>query len=139
VTPAITLSQALADPDIFGTVFSAPSFWTWRVIAKVLDGLPLTEPREVELFEQCTGCSYNRSSRRAVRRLFILAGRRAGKDRFLSAVGVWRVALCADWREHISAGEGAVCLLLGAIGGKVPSSGATVKACCACRCSPKKS
>jgi hypothetical protein len=29
--PAITLSQALSDPDLFGTVFSAPSFWTWRV------------------------------------------------------------------------------------------------------------
>jgi hypothetical protein len=114
MTPAISLSQALSDPDIFGTVFSAPSFWTWRTLAKVLDGELLTEPREIALFEACTGCSYDRQSRRAVRRLFLLAGRRAGKDRFLSAVAVWRAALCADWREHISAGEGAVCLLLGA-------------------------
>jgi hypothetical protein len=112
--PAITLTQALTDLDVFGTVFSAPSFWPWRVVAKIIDGEPLTEPRERELFEQCTGRAYNRCSRRAVRRLFILAGRRAGKDRFLSAVAVWRAALCADWREYISAGEGAVCLLLGA-------------------------
>jgi hypothetical protein len=112
--PAITLSQAMADPDVFGTVFSGPSFWTWKVVAKIIDGEPLTEPREIELSERCTGCSYNRSARRAARRLFVLVGRRGGKDRFLSAVAVWRAALCADWREYTSAGEGAVCLLLGA-------------------------
>ena len=33
------------------------------------------------------------------------AGRRAGKDRFASAVGVWAAALCADWREYMCAGE----------------------------------
>ena len=49
-----------------------------------------------------------------VRRLILLAGRRAGKDRFLSACAVWRAALCADWRKHISAGEQAVVILLGA-------------------------
>jgi hypothetical protein len=32
----------------------------------------------------------------------------------MSAVAVWRAALCADWRQHISAGEQAVVLLLGA-------------------------
>jgi hypothetical protein len=112
--PAITLSQALADPDLFGAVFSVPSFWTWKVVAKLIDGVPLTEQREIELFEQCTGRRYNRHTLQSFRRLFILAGRRAGKDRFESAVGIWRAALCANWHEHISAGEGAVCLLLGA-------------------------
>jgi len=78
--------------------------------------VPLTEPREIELYKQCTGRSQlpNRKMRRALRRLILLCGRRAGKDRFLSAVGVWRAALCADWHEHVSAGEQAVVLLLGA-------------------------
>lgn len=49
-----------------------------------------------------------------VRRLFILAGRRAGKDRFESAVACWRSALCSDWRKLQSVGEGAVVILLGA-------------------------
>ena len=66
--------------------------WGWRTVAKLIDGLPLIEPREIELFEQCTGRKYNRQARRAVRRLILLAGRRAGKDRFLSAVAVWRAA-----------------------------------------------
>src|ERR1039458_1291373 len=114
--PAISLTRALTDGELFGGTFRAPSFWTWLTVAKVIDGEPLTEPREVELFKQCTGRSRlpNRQMRRRLRRLILLCGRRAGKDRFLSAVGIWRAALCADWRKHVSAGEQAVVLLLGA-------------------------
>ncbi len=106
----VSLSHALSDPRLFGKVFAAPSFWTWRVIAKLIDGLPLTEPREVELFRECSGRT--RLPTEPVRRLIVLAGRRAGKDRFESAVAVWRAALCTC--RHISAGEQAVVILLGA-------------------------
>jgi hypothetical protein len=112
MTPLVSLSRALTDPLLFGKTFAAPTFWTWRVVAKLIDGLPLTEKREVELFEQCTGRSVLPT--KPVQRLILLAGRRAGKDRFLSAVAVWRAALCANWREHQSVGEGAVAILLGA-------------------------
>src|SRR5262249_48541744 len=112
IKPVITLTQAMADPTLFGKVFASPSFWTWKVVAKLIDGIPLTEPREVELSKQCTG--RKKLPTKPVRRLIILAGRRAGKDRFESAVSVWRGALCADWRRYQSAGEGAVVILLGA-------------------------
>jgi hypothetical protein len=108
----ITLSQALADPELFGKTFEAASFWTWRVVAKLIDGLPLDEGREVELFEQCTGRTQLPGG--PVHRIVNLTGRRGGKDRFLSAVAVWRGALCCDWRKYMSAGESAVVLLLGA-------------------------
>jgi hypothetical protein len=112
----ITLSTAMRDERLLGGPFKAPSFWTWLTVAKVIDGEPLTEPREIALFKECTGRSQvpNRPTRRRLRRVIMLAGRRAGKDRFLSAVAIWRAALCADWRKHISAGEQAVVLLLGA-------------------------
>ena len=93
------------------SVFAGASFWTWRTVAKLIDGLPLTELREIELYQECTGRSYGRHNK--VRKLILLAGRRAGKDRFFSAIAVWRAALCTDWRQHQSAGEGAVVLLLG--------------------------
>jgi hypothetical protein len=112
--PTVTLTQALSDERIFGKVFASPSFWTWKTVARLIDGLPLTEKREIGLFEQCTGRRYNRHTRRAVRRLFVHVGRRGGKDRFKSAAAVWRAALCADWRKYQSAGEGSVVLLLGA-------------------------
>ena len=111
--PIITFSHALNSPSLFGNVFEATSFWPWKVIAKLIDGLPLTEPREIELFEKCTGRIYNRQARRAVRRLILLVGRRGGKDRFMSADGEWRAALCTDWRQYLSAGEQAVVILLG--------------------------
>jgi hypothetical protein len=114
--PTVTLTAAMADGELFGGTFGATSFWTWRVVAKLIDGELLTEPREIELFKQCTGRSQlpNRQARRRLRRVIVLCGRRGGKDRFLSAVAIWRAALCADWRKHISAGEQAVVLLLGA-------------------------
>jgi hypothetical protein len=116
MTPLITLSRALTDPALFGGTFAAPSFWTWRTLAKVIDGIALTEPREIELFNECTGRTrlLSTSALTPVRRIIVLVGRRGGKDRFLSAVAIWRAALCADWRRYISAGEQAVVILLGA-------------------------
>ena len=49
--PAITLTDAMTDPNLFGDTFAAESFWTWRTVAKLIDGIPLTEKREIELFE----------------------------------------------------------------------------------------
>lgn len=112
MTPDIPLSRAMHDVRLFGDVFASPSFWTWKTIAKLIDGIPLTEPREIELFRQCTGRTTLPTG--PVRRWFILVGRRGGKDRFQSAVAVWRAALCTDWRRHISVGEQAVVILLGA-------------------------
>src|SRR5262249_27532525 len=109
--PAITLTEALADSDLLGREFASVSFWTWKVVAKLIDGIPLVEQRDVELFKQCTGRT--QLPTKPTRRIILLAGRRAGKDRFLSAVAVWRAALCTDWRQHQSAGEGAVVILLG--------------------------
>lgn len=112
--PRITLSRAISDPALLGAPFASPSFWTWKVVAKLIDGEPLSEPREVELFEASTGRTYDRQARRAARTMLLLVGRRGGKDRFLSAVAIWRAALCQNWNQHISVGEGAVVVLLGA-------------------------
>jgi hypothetical protein len=116
VKPLITLSRAMVDPDYFGHVYSAASFWPWRVVGKLIDGIKLTEPRALELYKTATGkdCVHQeRTSDHTLIKIILLAGRRAGKDRFLSGVGVWRAALYTDWSKHISAGEGAVVLLLG--------------------------
>jgi hypothetical protein len=110
--PNVSLLTAMTDPHLFGSTFAAESFWTWRTVAKLIDGTPLTEPREIELFKKATGRSV--LPNRKPRRLFILVGRRGGKDRFFSAVAIWRAVLLADWRRFMSAGEQAVVTLLGA-------------------------
>src|SRR5262249_38292119 len=106
----ITLTQAMRDQRLIGAPFVASCFWPWFAVAKLIDGERLDE-RELDLFRQCTGRTRQPSG--PIRRLVLLAGRRAGKDRFLSAVAVHRAALAANWREHMSAGEQAVVLLLG--------------------------
>ena len=130
--PAITLTRALSDPSLFGGTFGAPSFWTWKVVAKLIDGIPFAEPREIDLFYECTGRA--KLPTKPVRRLFVLAGRRAGKDRFESAVATWRSALCTDWRKLQSAGEGAVVILLGADKKQSGILRKYAKVCCRCRC-----
>jgi hypothetical protein len=112
MTPLITLSRALSDVNLLGKPFQSRSFWTWKTVAKMIDGETLREQREIDLFRESTGRS--RLPIAPVRRLIVLVGRRGGKDRFMSAVAVWRAALCADWQKHLSAGEQAVVLLLGA-------------------------
>jgi hypothetical protein len=47
--PLIGLHAAMLDPNLFGKVFAGPSFWPWRVVAKLIDGLPLVEQRERDL------------------------------------------------------------------------------------------
>jgi hypothetical protein len=111
VEPAITLTDAIGDPHLLGAPFKAASFWTWKVIAKLLDG-ELLDAREAALFRECTGRTRLPAS--PVRRMILLTGRRGGKDRFLSAVAVWRAALAVDWRRVMSPGEPAVVLLIGA-------------------------
>ena len=107
----ITLTEALTDPQLLGKTFRAPSYWPWRVIAKLIDGIPLTEQREIDLYHQCTGRTTLPT--KPVRRWINYIGRRGGKDRFKSGVAVWRAALATDWSKHISAGEQAVVILLG--------------------------
>jgi hypothetical protein len=62
VRSAGTLTQALTDPKLFGGTFRGPSFWTRRVVAKLIDGLPLTEQRELDLFRECTGLEPTREA-----------------------------------------------------------------------------
>ena len=104
----ITLAEAMRDTNLLGAPFAAASFWTWHAVAKLLSGEQL-DAREQALFAECTGRS--RFPSKPVRRMVLLAGRRAGKDRFLSAVAVFAATL----QEHkLSAGELGTVLLIGA-------------------------
>src|SRR6266581_7040588 len=106
-----TLAEAMRDPNLLGGPFSALSFWPWMCVAKLISGEELDE-READLFRTCTGRSTLPTA--PVTRLIMLSGRRAGKDRFMSAVAIHRAALSGSWRAVMSAGEQASVILLGA-------------------------
>jgi hypothetical protein len=51
-----SLHDAMLDPDLFGRTFGGPTFANWRIVAKVLEGLPLS-PEEFEFYRRITGRS----------------------------------------------------------------------------------
>jgi hypothetical protein len=108
---SVTLAAAMRDPLLLGAPFQAPSFWPWHTVAKVISGEKL-DKREAKLFRECTGRT--KLPKGPVSCIILLVGRRGGKDRFMSAVAIYRAALAAQWQKIMSPGEQAVGLLLGA-------------------------
>jgi hypothetical protein len=104
----ITLSEFLATPELSGPEWQKPTREPWRVLAKCIDGLPLSRA-EVRLLKACTGLQ---RIPRNVRLLVLLIGRRGGKSQFLAAFAVWVALFAQDWREVLSPGERGVVLLL---------------------------
>ena len=55
VKPAISIMDAVNEPDIFGPWFrNKESFAAWFCFLKVMFALPL-EPAELAIFQKCTG------------------------------------------------------------------------------------
>jgi hypothetical protein len=52
--PLIGLWQALS---MLGEPFQAGSFWTWKTVAKLIDGIPLRDEKEIEHLSPMLGSS----------------------------------------------------------------------------------
>lgn len=91
-------------PELAGPEFSAPSWSTWRIIARLIDGdAHLLTDAERALALKLTGRTKLPEGK--VREIFIGAGRRSGKSKFSSMVTVW---LAAEEYPQLSRGETAV-------------------------------
>ena len=100
----VKLHQFMTTPELAGAEFSGPSWATWRIIARLIDGdAHLLTPDEQALALQLTGRT--RLPTTAPRELYVGAGRRSGKSRFGSLVAVW---LAAQEFPQLAAGETAV-------------------------------
>ena len=95
----------MTNPDLAGAEFSEPSWSTWRIIARLIDGdAALLTPEEQALALQLTGRTRLPSS--PPREVFIGAGRRSGKTRFGALVTTWLTA--QDYQDSLAPGEMAV-------------------------------
>jgi phage terminase large subunit-like protein len=102
----ISVSAAISDPHLLGAAFKGDSWNTWRAILRAAEALPLS-PEQRELF---MAVADREPPSRPVRELWVVAGRRSGKDSVAS--GIATTLALGDYREHLRPGERASILCL---------------------------
>lgn len=106
--PALTIIDALQDPALFAPFFSGDTWSGWNSILKAAFALPMSES-ETALFNTVAG---NRMvPTEAVRELWLIAGRRAGKDSIASAVAAFAAATF-NQQNKLRPGERALVMCL---------------------------
>ena len=88
--------EAIDDPALFHPWFSGPSWNAWRVVLKGAFALPMTAA-ELEVFRNLSERDPPDSP---VRELWIVAGRRAGKDSIASVIAA-HFAAFTDYRSRL--------------------------------------
>jgi hypothetical protein len=105
--PQVSIVQAMDDPSLFGGSFQGPSWDAWRAILKAAYALPMTA-EEVEFFRSVTDRD---PPKKRVRELWLIIGRRGGKDSIASLI----LAYTAAWfsgQDKLRPGERALCACL---------------------------
>jgi len=104
------MRAALGDPDLFGTIFTGPSFDAWCVMLIALVGETLL-PAELTIFTALTG--REREPRCLVDEAWFIVGRRGGKTRAATLLAAYIAALC-DHTDVLAPGERATLPIMSA-------------------------
>ncbi len=106
--PLCSLRDALADPNLLGSVLPGESWARWRALLIASMGEPLL-PDELLAFRDASGRQQSPTSR--VEELWAVIGRRGGKDRAASVLASYLSALC-DHDDVLVPGERGVVLVI---------------------------
>ncbi len=106
--PRISLRGALEDPSLLGEALGGPTWARWRTLLLAIRG-ELLLPDEEAIFAKLTGGRTPPTE--PVKEALVVAGRRGGKTRAMSALAVYLAGLC-DHRSSLAVGERAVVLLI---------------------------
>jgi hypothetical protein len=99
--PHVTMRDALADPEFFGTILEGESWHVWRVLLIAIMGEELTDD-EREVFSRLTNREHE--PLQPVEEFWGVVGRRGGKTRAMSVLSAYLAALC-DWSDALVPGE----------------------------------
>ena len=105
--PAISLRQALSDPQLLGDVLSGPSWRNWRILLISSMGESLDADERV-IFKQLTG--REREPEKRVEDFVGVIGRRGGKSRAISILVTYLAGLCRH--PMLVAGERGIILVI---------------------------
>jgi hypothetical protein len=108
VRPVVPMREALADPDLLGTVLPGPTWAAWRALLIGMMGEALTN-EERGVFQKLTGRPAEPMQR--VEEFWGVIGRRGGKTRAGATLLVYIGCLC-DHTDSLAAGERGLGLLL---------------------------
>ena len=95
------------DPEVLGPWFAGPSWDGWRAVMKAAYALQMTEA-ERALFRTL---AEREPPQRRVRELYVIVGRRGGKDSIASAMAV-HAAAYGDFSQCLRPGERALVMCL---------------------------
>lgn len=101
--PAIDIVSAMNDEALFEPWFRGPTWDGWRAILKAAYALPMTAA-EIEFFRSV---AERDPPKERVKELWIIAGRRAGKDSVASMIAAHSAALF-DQPDRLRPGERAI-------------------------------
>jgi len=102
----ITASAAISDPNLLGAAFVGNSWATWRAVLRAAEGLKLTKGQDTAF----RVVADRAPPQRRVRELWVIAGRRAGKDSVASAIAT--AAAMGSYGPYLRPGEKAAVLCL---------------------------
>jgi hypothetical protein len=104
----VNIVEALRDPLLFKPLFRDLSTWSaWLAWLKVVFDLPMT-PDEQKIYRACTS---RRHPPKSPTEVWTIAGRRSGKSRMASLVGVY-LACFHDYTPYLAPGERATVMIL---------------------------
>lgn len=96
------LHDFMLDADLCGSEFAAPSWASWRVIARLYDGdAALLDPEQQALARQLIGRETLPGE--PPQEFYCVAGRRSGKTRFAALIATHAAA--EDYRPRLAPGE----------------------------------
>jgi hypothetical protein len=99
-----SIIDAMSDAECFGPWFEGDSWDAWRTILKAAFALPMT-PQEIVTFGELAGGRSPPTKR--VRELWVVAGRRAGKDSIASLLATYAATIEQAHVGRLRPGEAA--------------------------------
>jgi hypothetical protein len=108
MTASLNIVEAMDNPQLFQPSFAGSSWNNWRTVLKAAFALPMTAA-EIEFFRSIAGG--REPPKRRVKELWIIAGRRSGKDSISSMIVAY-VAALFNRHTHLRPGESPLCLAL---------------------------
>ena len=105
----MNLIEAMSDPAMFAPWFQSASWNAWRAVLKGAFALPMDEA-DLEVFARLAGGRAPPTKR--VKELWIVAGRRSGKDSIASGIAAWAASIEQGHIGRLRPGEMASVLCL---------------------------